>query len=326
MSLRNFAPALGAVVAVLLVGGCGSDAPAGPAPAPPSAASGPAPGPAAAEASPFPATVTAANGDVEVKDTPRRIVSISPTATETLFAVGAGPQVVAVDDQSDFPAGVPRTKLSGYKPNVEAIAAYRPDLVVVSDDGPQDVVAGLERLGVPVLLEPAAQSLDEAYDQMLDLGTATGHGDAARTLITDTRDQLTALTSSTPPAPGLKVFHELSPDFYSASSKTFIGEVYARFGLQNIADRAARAGSEYPKLSAEYVLAADPDLVVLADGECCGQSPATAAKRAGWNKIEAVRDGTVIEVSDDIASRWGPRVVEFAAAVARGVKAARRTR
>lgn len=309
MSLRRFAPALGAVVVALLAGGCGEEEPAQPATR-------------QAEASGFPVTVEAANGPVEVERAPRRIVSLSPTATETLFAVGAGRQVVAVDDQSDYPQGVPRTKLSGYEPNVEAIAAYRPDLVVVSDDGPQDVVAGLERLGVPVLLEPSAQSLDEAYDQMLDLGTATGHREAARGLVADTRDRLAELTRSVPREDELTVFHELSTDLYSASSDTFIGEVYERFGLRNIADRAARAGSEYPKLSAEYVVAADPDLVVLADGECCGQTPAKAARRDGWRGIDAVRDGTVIAVSDDVASRWGPRVVDFAAAVAPAVRAA----
>lgn len=309
MSLRRFAPALGAVVVALLAGGCGEEEPAQPATR-------------QAEASGFPVTVEAANGPVEVERAPRRIVSLSPTATETLFAVGAGRQVVAVDDESDYPQGVPRTKLSGYEPNVEAIAAYRPDLVVVSDDGPQDVVAGLERLGVPVLLEPSAQSLDEAYDQMLDLGTATGHREAARDLVADTRDRLAELTRSVPREDELTVFHELSTDLYSASSDTFIGEVYERFGLRNIADRAARAGSEYPKLSAEYVVAADPDLVVLADGECCGQTPAKAARRDGWRGIDAVRDGTVIAVSDDVASRWGPRVVDFAAAVAPAVRAA----
>jgi iron complex transport system substrate-binding protein len=311
MSRRRFAPALGAVIAALVAGGCGEQESAEPAATPP-------------RASGFPVTVEAANGPVEVERAPRRVVSLSPTATETLFAVGAGRQVVAVDDQSDFPPSAPRTELSGYEPNVEAIAAYRPDLVVVSDEGPRDVVAGLERLGVDVLLEPSAESLEEAYDQMVDLGTATGHPEAARRLVARTRDRLAELFRSVPREGEVTVFHELSTDLYSASSDTFIGEVYERFGLRNIADRAARAGSEYPKLSAEYVVAADPDLVVLADGECCGQTPSKAARRDGWRGIDAVQDGTVIAVSDDVASRWGPRVVDFAAAVAPAIRAAQK--
>lgn len=310
MSFNSRAPAIGAMFAALLVGGCGEDEAAAPA-SKPAAAAGPV-------------TVRAANGPVEIARAPKRIVSLSPTATETLFAVGAGKQVIAVDDQSDFPAQAPRTKLSGYQPNVEAIAAYRPDLVIVADQGPQDVVAGIEKLGVPVLLEPSAATLEEAYDQMTDIGAATGRRREARALAERTRKGIAKLAGSVPREPRLSVFHELSTDLYSASSKTFIGEVYAQFGLRNIADRAAKAGSEYPQLSAEYVVAADPDLIVLADSECCGQTPAKAARRDGWRGIDAVQDDTVIAVSDDVASRWGPRVVDFARAVAKAVRAAQR--
>lgn len=311
MSCSSRAPAIGAVIAALVVAGCGEDE-AAESVARPATASG------------FPVTVRAANGPVRLDRAPKRIVSLSPSATETLFAVGAGRQVVAVDDQSDFPAQAPRTKLSGYQPNVEAIAAYRPDLVVVSDQGPQDVVAGLEKLRVPVLLEPSATSLEVAYDQMVDLGAATGHRRSARSLVARTREELVGLARSVPREPRLTVFHELSTDLYSASSKTFIGEIYSQFGLRNIADRAARASSEYPKLSAEYVVAADPDLIVLADGECCGQTPAKAARRDGWRGIDAVQNDAVVSVSDDVASRWGPRLVDFARAVATAVRAAQR--
>ncbi len=102
-------------------------------------------------ATPFPVTVTAGNGKVTISKRPARIVSLSPTATETLFAIGAGAQVVAVDDQSDFPKAAPRTTLSGYTPNVEAIAALRPDLVVISFD-PKGLSEALGRLGIPVRL------------------------------------------------------------------------------------------------------------------------------------------------------------------------------
>ena len=112
----------------------------------------------------FPITIKAANGDVTIKARPTRIVSLSPTATETLFAVGAGKQVVAVDDQSDYPKQAPRTKLSGFTPNAEAVAAYNPDLVVVSNDG--GIVASLQKLGITVILEPAAKNVAEAYDEI----------------------------------------------------------------------------------------------------------------------------------------------------------------
>jgi iron complex transport system substrate-binding protein len=124
--------------------------------------------------------------------------------------------------------------------------------------------------------------------------------------------------SSVPRRPvGPSVYHEISPDYFSATSQTFIGRVYRLFGARNIADEAgARAGSDFPKLAAEYIVAANPDLIVLADTTCCGQSRSTVAARPGWNGIAAVRRGAIVALDDSIASRWGPRVVNFVRAIA----------
>jgi iron complex transport system substrate-binding protein len=263
----------------------------------------------------FPVTVHAANGDVVVKARPTHIVSLSPTATEDLFAVGAGPQVIAVDNDSDYPKTAPRTSLSGFTPNAEAIASYKPDLVVVSNDG--GIVAALQKLGITVLLEPAADTVAQAYDEIRQLGVATGRVQAATTLVRGLELQLTKLIRSVPKSSRhLKVFHEISPDYYSATSSTFIGRIYKLFGFRNIADAADTTHSGYPKLSGEYILSADPDIVVLSDSVCCGQSAATVAARPGWQQVSAVQHKRVIAVNDSIASRWGPRIVDFARAVA----------
>ena len=105
---------------------------------------------------------------------PRRIVSLSPTATETLFAIGAGKQVVAVDDQSDYPKNAPKTTLSGFTPNVEAIAEYRPDLVIVSYDS-KGLVSALRKLKITVIHHDAAKSFQGAYQQIRQLGIVTDH-------------------------------------------------------------------------------------------------------------------------------------------------------
>lgn len=272
----------------------------------------------AGEAS-FPATVAAANGGVRVPHKPRRIVSLSPTATEDLYAAGAGGQVVAVDSDSTYPSKAPRTKLSGYEPNVEAIANYRPDLVVVAEDT-NHIVAQLGKLGVPVLVEPAAPNLKAAYGEIEQLGEATGHpGDAGRAVDKMMRE-IAAIVASMPKAGRpLSVYHELEQSYYSATSHTFIGQIYKLLGLTNIADEAKGSG-EYPQLSAEYVIASDPDLIVLADTVCCKQSAAKVAARPGWDKIAAVRDGDLVPVDDSIASRWGPRIVLFVKKVADAVK------
>jgi cobalamin transport system substrate-binding protein len=251
---------------------------------------------------------------------PSRIVSLSPTATEDLFAIGAGKQVVAVDNQSDYPKSAPHSKLSGVTPNAEAIAAYRPDLVVVSYDA-NSIVEALGKLKIPVLVEPTASTLAQAYGQLEQLGKATGHkADAAR-VVAGMKRQIAAIVASVPhPKTPITVYHELEPDLYSATSKTFIGRIYTMLGLKDIADAADKTGSGYPQLSEEYVVAADPQLIVLADTVCCGQTVAKVDHRAGWGTIQALKDGGVLAVNDDIASRWGPRVVDFMRVVAAKVK------
>jgi iron complex transport system substrate-binding protein len=250
--------------------------------------------------------------------TPHRIVSLSPTATESLFAIGAGSQVVAVDDQSDYPKRAPRTSLSGYTPNVEAIAGYRPDLVVLSGDA-NDVIGGLRKLGIRVLLQPAAQTLSDAYAQIRQLGTITGHKRSAAAVVARMRKSI-AKTVRSVPKRHLTVYHELDPTYYSATSETFIGRIYKLFGLRNIADAADTSGSHYPQLSGEYIVSANPGLIVLADTRCCGQSAATVAARAGWRGLAAVRNHRVVGIDDSVASRWGPRVVDFVRAVGQALR------
>jgi cobalamin transport system substrate-binding protein len=269
----------------------------------------------------FPVTLTGTDGTrVTLEHQPRRVVSLSPTATEMLFAIGAGRQVVAVDDQSDYPASAPMTKLSGFQPNLEAIAAYTPDLVIAAQDL-GGLVHGLRALNVPTLLEPAAMTLDDSYAQIAQLGEATGHSTEATALLSRMRAQVKSfialVTKSSRP---VRVYHELDNTFYSATSQTFIGQVYKLFGLTNIADAAAGGAPDYPQLSAEYIVNADPDLIVLADTKCCNQSLQSVAARPGWSAISAVKSGQVVMVDDDIASRWGPRVVDFMEAIAPHVR------
>ena len=265
----------------------------------------------------FPVTITQSNGaTVTVTHQPRHIVSLSPTGTEMLFAIGAGSQVIAVDDQSNYPAAAPRTKLSGFQPNIEAIAAYQPDLVVASGDV-GGIVRGMQALSIPILIEPAAKTLDDSYLQLRQLGTATGHPAEADAVVARMRSDVDSFVRSvSKPARQLRVYHELDNTYYSVTSATFIGQVYRLLGLSNIADAATAAAPDYPQLSAEYIVVANPDLIVLADTKCCQQDLNSVAARPGWAVIKAVRSGQVVGVDDDIASRWGPRVIDFMKAVA----------
>ncbi|HUF32664.1 MAG TPA: ABC transporter substrate-binding protein [Acidimicrobiales bacterium] len=267
----------------------------------------------------FPVTVTDDRGEeVTVAARPERIVSLSATATEVLFAIGAGDQVEAVDDTSNFPEEAPTTGISGFDPNVEAIADLDPDLVVIFFD-PGDMAESLELLGIPVLLHDAVDDLDGAYAQIAQLGEVTGNIDGAAAVVADMRERIEDIVADLPEgAEGLTYFHELDDTLYTATSDTFVGHVYGLLGLENVAD-AADDGSSYPQLSAEYLVEADPDLIFLADA-AFGVTAESVAERPGFSEITAVREGNVIELDEDISSRWGPRIVEFLEAVAAAVE------
>jgi iron complex transport system substrate-binding protein len=246
---------------------------------------------------------------------PKAIVSLSPSGTEMLFAIGAGAQVIAIDDQSNFPADALTKEhdLSGFEPNVEAIATLKPDLVILSDTKIKDQ---LTSLGIKVWVGAAATSFDDVYAQIEQLGAATGHVGAAAELVSKMQTDIEAAVARVkPPTTPLSVYHELDNTFYSVTSNTFVGKVYGLFGLKNIAD-GAQPGNDYPQLSAEYIVKANPDLVVLADSRCCAQTADVVGARPGWSTIKAVQHQGIIAIDDDIASRWGPRIVDFVKAVA----------
>lgn len=263
----------------------------------------------------FPVTA----GGITLSQRPAHIVSLSPTATEILFAIGAGAQVAAVDDQSDYPSNAPKTDLSGYKPNAEAIAARNPDLVVISDDV-NKIKEQLTGLKIPVYQASAAKTITDTYAQMTDLGALTGHLKEAGAVIGKIASGIDKLVKATPKrTKPLTYYYELDPTYYSVTSKTFIGSLLGQLGLVNIADGADKAGSGYPQLSAETIVKANPDLIFLADTKCCGQSAASVGKRSGWSGLTAVRAKQVVALDDSVASRWGPRTIDLVQAVADAV-------
>ncbi|GIF19916.1 iron complex transport system substrate-binding protein [Actinoplanes tereljensis] len=291
--------------ALLLAGGCGGGDGESAATSAPSAGAS------------YPVTV----GQLTLDKQPARIVSLTPTATEMLFAIGAGPQVVAVDDQSNYPADAPKTSLSGFKPNAEAIAAQNPDLVVLSNDTDK-IVAQLGALKIPTFLTPAATSVDDTYAEIGQLGTLTGHATEAEALHQQMSTQIDKIVKGVPArATALSYYYELDPTLYSVTSKTFVGSIFAKFGMTNVADAADPDGSKggYPQLAAEALITANPDTIFLADSKCCQQSAQTIAARTGWKTITAVKAGQIYPLDDDIASRWGPRTVDLVQAVADAV-------
>ncbi len=269
------------------------------------------------------ATTPAAGGSTTpTLPVPTRIISLSPTGTEMLFAIGAGDQVLAIDDQSNYPPEALQKPhdLSGFEPNVEAIAALKPDLVVIADDF-TGLTTQLEALGLTVWSGPAATSFDNVYEQIEQLGALTGHVGEAAELVLKMQAEIDAAVTSAPKlAQPLTYYHELDNTYYSITENTFIGQVYSLFGLQSIAD-FQEVSSDYPQLSAEAIISADPDFVFLGDGNF-GESPETVAARPGWESLKAVVNDNVVVVDADISSRWGPRIVDYITAVSAAVSKA----
>jgi iron complex transport system substrate-binding protein len=243
---------------------------------------------------------------------PKRIVSLSPSATEDLYAIGAGKAVVAVDDNSNFPLGVPTTKLSSFNPNAEAIAKYRPDLVVIQINSTKGaaVAKQLRSLKIKVYVEKTPPDLTGLYSEISDLGGITGHSKEATSLIKKIKAERVKAISRVN-SKKLSIYHELDNTLYSATSSTFIGKVYTDFGLTNVADAAAKADDGgYPQLQNEYLIAANPKIIFLADAQY-GEDATKVAARPGWNGIDAVKNQKIISLPADIASRWGPRIIDF---------------
>jgi iron complex transport system substrate-binding protein len=243
-----------------------------------------------------------------------KIVSLSPTATEMLYAIGAGDQVVAVDSLSTYPAEVSSkvTKISAYEPSVEAILAYEPDVVLISNDM-NKITEQLESISsrkITVWTGAAAASIDDVYKQINELGELTGRSAEASALVADMTKRIDAVVPDVAPAIAYSVYYELDNTYYSVTSNTFVGALLKQFGMVSIAD-GVQEGNDYPQLSAEAIVKADPAIIFLADTKCCQQSAATVKARAGWSGISAVKGDNIIELDDDVASRWGPRIVDL---------------
>jgi iron complex transport system substrate-binding protein len=254
-------------------------------------------------------TVDTDLGPVTIEMEPSRVVSLSATATEMLYAVGAGGQVVAADVTSNYPpAAEDIPKLDSFNFNVEEVAALDPDLVILAFDY-QGEKEALETVGIPYLLLGPPVDLEGAFNQLLNIGRATGHGQQAESLVSELEAELAGILAAAAPVHGVTIFHEVDETLYSATSHSFIGDIYAELGLVNIADGAGADGA-FPQLSAEYIVDQNPEFIFLADGNF-GVTIESVAGRPGWDTITAVADGNVIALDGDLAGRWGPRTVDL---------------
>ena len=261
----------------------------------------------------FPVEIDRSDGKRVTFDAPpNRIVSLSPGATEILYAIGAADALVAVDHQADFPEEARDfpTKVDAFEPNVEAIAALDPDLVLVATDA-GGIVTALDTLNIRTLfidINVDITTVEEVLGQIDMYGRITGRVADADELVISLQQRIEAVRERAAAAtPGPKVYHELDSTFYSAAEQSCIGDVYRLFNAENIAGNGG--GSPYPQLTQEAIIAANPAIIVLADEEF-GVTIDSVKARPGWNAIDAVRNDRIYAVDPDIISRPGPRIVD----------------
>ena len=264
-----------------------------------------APSPTAA----YPVTVVDDRGkSLTLGVAPARIVSLAPSATEILFALGAGDRIVATDDFSDYPAEAKALpKVGGSRTSPEKIVALKPDLILAISSG--NLPAQLESLNQPLFVfDP--NDLEGVYRNIVGVGQLVGREQPARDVVADMRARISAVADKAKQASNKpKILHEVdSTDparIYVAGPRNFIDSMITLCGGINV---AADASAKFPRLSAEEIIARAPEVIVLADFRF-GTTPEIVMARPGWSSIPAVRSRAIYPIDDDLVSRPGPRLV-----------------
>ncbi len=290
----------------------GSAAQATPVPA--ACAAGAAATPVAAS---FPLTITDALGrSVTFERAPERIVSIIPSNTEVLFALGLGDRVVAVDAFSDFPPeAAEKPRVGDYlNPDIEGMVGAEPDVVLAAASHDATVLPALERVGVPVVaIEP--ESVEGVLASIDLIGRIAGVPDRAAAVSCDLATRIAAVEAAVAGAERPRVFFEISSDLFTAGPGSYIDDLIVRAGGANI---AADADTAWPQLSAEAVVAADPEVILLVN-DVPGATADAVAARPGWADVSAVQSGRVVVLDADPVVRPGPRLADGLEAMARAI-------
>ena len=243
----------------------------------------------------------------------QRVISLAPSNTEILFAIGAGDQVVGRDQASDFPEEAKTVTDIGSTfddLNAELIVSLNPDLVLAAEINNPEQVQQLEDLGLTVYYLKNPLTLEGMYENLQIVAQLTGHSEEAAALVESLKERVAAVDEKIAPLSSrFSVFYELDATDpakpYTAGKGTFITQLIERAGGYNIA--ADLDG--YPQLSLEQVVEADPAFIILGDARY-GVTPESIAERPGWGNLSAVKNGNVLPFNDDLVSRPGPRLVD----------------
>ena len=272
----------------------------------------------------FPLSVTDGLGwEVTIAAVPGRIVSLAPSNTEILFAVGAGAEVVGVTKYCNYPAEAQsREQIGGFSAktiSIEKIVALKPDLVVAGDESHQPVIDALVELGIPVVALKAG-TFEDVYRNIELVGQVTGHDEQAREVVKDMRQRVDAVVANVagiPQAERPRVFWEVFDEpLMTAGPSTFIGQMIDLAGGVNV---FADLAEEYPEISVEEVVRRNPAVIMGPNSHGDKLTPELIAQRPGWAGIAAAQAGRIVLIDGDIASRPGPRLPEALESIAAGL-------
>ena len=257
--------------------------------------------------------------EIALAGNPERIVSLAPSTTEILFAIGAGAQVVGRDEFSDYPEeakALPSIGGSFGEYNVEAIVALEPDLVIAAEINTPELVKQLEDLGVTVYYLGNPLTLEEMYGKLETVAQLTGHD--VSELVSSLQARVAAVDEKIMPLSARpNVFYEIDASDpskpYTYGPGTFGDLLITRAGGYNIGNVTT---DPYPQLSLEQIVVENPSIIVLGDS-MWGVTPESVLERAGWESIEAVKSEQIFPIDDNLISRPGPRLVDGLEALAK---------
>jgi iron complex transport system substrate-binding protein len=261
------------------------------------------------------------NRTVKLHGTPQRIVSLAPSNTEILFAVGAGKQVVGRDHFSDYPVEVKSIKdIGGSMGNydTEAIVALHPDLVLAGEINTPAQVASLQQLGLTVYYLPNPTTLEGMFANLVTVGQLTGHSSAAATLVNSLKLRVAAVDARVKPLTSHPtVYYELDATDptkpYTAGPGTFVDLLIARAGGNNVGKSLK---GQWAQISMEQLVVANPSIIILGDS-AYGTTPDSLKQRTGWGGLAAMQNGQIYPFDDNLVSRPGPRLVDGLEALAK---------
>jgi iron complex transport system substrate-binding protein len=271
----------------------------------------------------LPVVTDALGNEVQLDKQPERIVSLIPSNTEILYAIGLGDAVVGVTDWDNYPEDVlNKEKVGGMEFDVEKILSLEPDLVL--DHGSRNhqedtLVKQLQDAGVPVFVVPEAKSIQGIFDTIVQVGNLTGQQEQAETVVSDLtnrlnqlKDQVAQMDNGEPKVVWIEISPQ--PELYSAGKGTYIDEAIEMLGAKNAVEQEG-----WPLITEEAAISYNPDVIITTYGYYVDNAIEQVLSREGWQDVKAVKNKAVYDVQSDLLSRPGPRIIEGVEELAKAI-------